>query len=54
MKTNVAACLNVNESNCLEDKIDNFNLEECQTNSCPLECDSVTYDLSFSARWASL
>jgi hypothetical protein len=47
--TNVTACLNVYESNCLEDKISNFNLENCQTNSCPLECDSFSYDLSFSS-----
>jgi hypothetical protein len=49
MKTNFTACLNLYESNCLEDKINNFNSEECQKNSCPLECDSFSYDLSFSA-----
>jgi hypothetical protein len=46
--TNVTACLNDIETDCLEEQIDAFNIEACQANSCPLECDSVTYDLSFS------
>ena len=33
---------------CLGEEIDNFNLEECQLNSCPLECESIKYDLSLS------
>ena len=42
-------CLNKTDLECLDKQIDNFNSEECQSNSCPLECDSFTYDLSFSS-----
>ena len=47
--TSVEPCLNQENFSCLEDKIDNFTLTECQKQSCPLECDSTSYELSLSS-----
>jgi hypothetical protein len=49
LNTNIRACLNQTDVECLNDKIDRFNLIECQTTLCPLECDSITYDLTLSS-----
>ena len=49
LEIDVRPCLSLNDSLCADDKYDNFNLDECQTNSCPLECDSMTYELSWSS-----
>ena len=49
LDTDVRPCLNDTDINCVEEQIDNFNLDECQSTSCPLECDSVRYDLSLSS-----
>ena len=43
------ACLTLSEYDCLDDKKKNFNVQECRERSCPLECDSVTFDLSLSS-----
>ena len=42
-------CLNQTDSECLEERINNFNLQECQSNSCPLECDTITYETTVSS-----
>ena len=34
---------------CLSSQYYNFNLADCQTNYCPLECDSIKYDLTLSS-----
>jgi hypothetical protein len=49
LNTNVTACLNQVNFYCLEGQIDNFILTECQKNLCPLECDSISYELSLSS-----
>jgi hypothetical protein len=49
LNTNVTACLTNGESQCLEEQIDSFILTGCQKNSCPLECDSISYDLRLSS-----
>jgi hypothetical protein len=47
--TGVRPCLNITDYTCGGNSYNNFNLDECQTNSCPLECDSTTFDLSLSS-----
>jgi len=47
--TGVRPCLNKTDYSCVENSFNNFNLDECQKNSCPMECDSTTYDLSLSS-----
>jgi hypothetical protein len=47
--TGVRPCLNVTDYACGGNSFSNFNLEACQTNSCPLECDSTAFDLSLSS-----
>ena len=42
-------CLNLTQFNCLDNEKSNFDLTECQANLCPLECDSIKYDLSLSS-----
>ena len=49
MKTDSRPCLSLEDLSCLEENFSNFNLETCQTNSCPLECDSISYDLTLSS-----
>jgi hypothetical protein len=41
-------CLNLLQFSCVDEQKSNFDLTVCQTNSCPLECDSIKYDLSLS------
>jgi len=48
LNTQVEPCLTLDDLVCLNDEIDVFNLAECQSNSCPLECDSISYDLTLS------
>ena len=43
-------CLNINESYCAYKLEKTFNPSECQTKSCPLECDTVKYELSLSSQ----
>jgi hypothetical protein len=47
--TGVRPCLNLTDLICVENSFNTFSLEACQKNSCPLECDSTTYDLSLSS-----
>jgi len=49
LDTGVRPCLNKTDYSCVENSFNNFNLDECQTRSCPLECDSTTFDLSLSS-----
>jgi hypothetical protein len=43
-------CLNLNQSYCIYQQEKSFNTSECQVKSCPLECDSVKYELSLSSQ----
>ena len=49
MKIDIRPCLNQSELKCLLHEMDVFNIEECQLNYCPLECESIKYDLSLSS-----
>jgi hypothetical protein len=49
MKTHARPCLSLDDLGCLEESYDNFTLETCQRNSCPLECDFTLYDLTLSS-----
>ena len=49
MKTDARPCLSLDDLGCLEESYDNFTLETCQRNSCPLECDFTSYDLTLSS-----
>ena len=49
LNTKMRPCLNLTDYACLDQQRKNFNLEDCQSNSCPLECNSVKYDLSYSS-----
>jgi hypothetical protein len=47
--TDVRPCLNVTDLICVENSYNTFSLDEYQTKSCPLECDSTAFDLSLSS-----
>ncbi len=49
MGTSVRPCLNVTDLICVENSYNTFSLDECQSRSCPLECDSTAFDLSLSS-----
>ena len=49
MITDTRPFLIVSDLSCLEKSYDNFTLKTCQRNSCPLECDSTSYDLTLSS-----
>jgi hypothetical protein len=49
LSTQLKPCLNQTEYLCLGQQYYNFNLEECKTNFCPLECDSIKFDLTLSS-----
>ena len=42
-------CLNLSDYNCLSEVFKAFRVEECTVKFCPLECESVTYDLTLSS-----
>jgi hypothetical protein len=49
LRTTFGPCLNMTDWTCLSSQYYNFNLDDCQTNYCPLECDSIKYDLTLSS-----
>jgi hypothetical protein len=49
LNTNLRPCLNLTDYVCLDSQKKKFNAEECQANSCPLECNTIKYDLSYSS-----
>ena len=49
LSTQLKPCLNQTEFLCGIEQNYNFNLDECKTNFCPLECDSIKYDLTLSS-----
>ena len=49
LSTQLKPCLNLTEFQCLGQQYYNFNLDECKTNYCPLECESIKYDLTLSS-----
>jgi hypothetical protein len=46
---NVKLCSNLSEQTCSDSIYFSFSREECERNWCPLECDSVEYDLCISS-----
>ena len=50
LSTTVEPCLTKNQYSCLYKQYLNFNLVDCKTKSCPLECETVNYDLSVSCQ----
>ena len=44
LKTNVRACQNLTDHNCLSQQYFDFNVDVCRQ-SCPLECERVEYDV---------
>ena len=48
LNTALKPCLNLADFSCLDDRKKNFNVGECRQNSCPLECETVNYELSLS------
>jgi hypothetical protein len=49
LSTNLRPCLTLDDLNCLEDQWEKLNVKECIKKSCPLECDSLEYELSLSS-----
>jgi hypothetical protein len=49
LSTQLKSCLNLTEFQCLGQQYFGFNLDECKTNYCPLECDSIKFDLTLSS-----
>jgi hypothetical protein len=49
LSTQLKPCLNLTEFECLTQQYFGFNLDECKINFCPLECDSIKYDLTLSS-----
>ena len=45
----VRPCLTLNDYECYNKKFFEFDPTECASKSCPLECDSIEYDLSISS-----
>lgn len=45
---NIKPCLTLQEASCVYKQEKSFVSHECQTRSCPLECEQVFYDLSIS------
>jgi hypothetical protein len=42
-------CLNLTESECVSNQLNALNVDECTTQMCPLECDTIEYDASLSS-----
>jgi hypothetical protein len=49
LSTSLRPCLNKTDLDCLDDQYFNFNLIECQAKYCPLECETIKYDLTLSS-----
>ena len=48
LSTNVIPCLSLTEFNCIDQQENLYNAGKCQKEMCPLECETVRYDLSLS------
>ena len=44
LNTEIDPCLNLSQFNCANNQIDIFESVSCISNSCPLECDSISYE----------
>ena len=49
LNTSIRPCHNLTDIDCLNRQFYTFNLDECQTKYCPLECDTIKYDLTLSS-----
>ena len=41
--------MNATDVDCMSKQYLNFRSDECQANSCPLECDTIKYDFTLSS-----
>jgi hypothetical protein len=48
LNTSKRPCLNLTDLVCMTEQKKSFNANECEKHSCPLECDSINYDLVLS------
>jgi len=49
LNTHLRPCMNVTDVDCMSKQYLNFRSDECQANSCPLECDTIKYDFTLSS-----
>ena len=49
LSTTLRPCLNSTDIECCKAALISFNLDDCQTKYCPLECDTIKYDLTLSS-----
>lgn len=47
---NIEPCFTRDQTECIQLQYLNFNLSECKSKSCPLECETVEYGLSISSQ----
>jgi hypothetical protein len=50
LSTTVEPCLTQTQMNCLNEQYNGFDFSDCKSKSCPLECETVKYDLSVSSQ----
>ena len=50
MKNQIRPCMSMSDFNCFREieALGNYDLDKCALNSCPLECNSVRYDVTIS------
>ena len=49
LNTFAEPCLNLTQYNCIDNQKNSFDSDACQERSCPLECNSVRFDLGLSS-----
>jgi hypothetical protein len=47
--SSIKQCIDLDDYYCFDPVINGFDSTDCATNSCPLECESIEYDLSLSS-----
>jgi hypothetical protein len=47
LNQDIKPCLSLSQNDCLESQIEKLNINDCET--CPLECETTTYDLTVSS-----
>jgi hypothetical protein len=50
LSTTVEPCLTQTQMDCLDEQYIDFDFSDCKTKFCPLECETVKYDLSVSSQ----
>jgi hypothetical protein len=49
LNTQARPCLNLTDNTCAFENKLNVDVKECESHSCPLECDTIKYDLALSS-----